>query len=58
MTTPGRASDPVAMGAGPSGIAGGEPDGELDLFRPPPSMSLVDDRSPIAGNEETKDDKD
>jgi hypothetical protein len=30
----------------------------LDLFRPPPSMNLADDRSPMAGNEETKDDKD
>jgi hypothetical protein len=30
----------------------------LDLFRPPPSMNLADDRSPAAGNEETKDDED
>jgi hypothetical protein len=51
-------ADPVAVGAGPSGTAGEEPDGELDLFRPPPSMNLADDRSPAAGNEETKDDKD
>jgi hypothetical protein len=49
--------DPVAMGAGPSGTAGEGPDGELDLFRPPPSMNLADDRSPAAGNEETKDDE-
>ena len=51
-------ADPVAMGAEPSGIAGEEPDGELDLFRPPPSMNLADDRSPTTGNEETKDDED
>ena len=51
-------ADPVAMGAGPSGTAGEGPDGELDLFRPPPSMNLANDRSPAAGNEETKDDKD
>jgi hypothetical protein len=51
-------ADPVAMGARPSGTAGEEPDGELDLFRLPPSMNLADDRSPAAGNEENKDDKD
>jgi hypothetical protein len=51
-------ADPVAMGAGPSGTTGEESDGELDLFRPPPSMNLADDRSPTAGNEETKDDED
>jgi hypothetical protein len=51
-------TDPFAMGAGPSGTVGEEPDGELDLFRPPPSMNLADDRSPAAGNEETKDDED
>jgi hypothetical protein len=50
--------DPVAMGAGPSGTAGEEPDGQLDRFRPPPSMNLADDRSPTAGNEETKDGED
>jgi hypothetical protein len=51
-------ADPVAMGVGPSGTAGEGTDGELDLFRPPPSMNLADDRSPMAGNEETKDDED
>jgi hypothetical protein len=55
---PDMPADPVAMAAGPSGTAGEEPDGELDLFRPPPSMNLADDRSPAAGNEETKDDED
>ena len=34
------------------------PDGELDLFRPPPSMNLADEWSPAAGNEATKDEKD
>jgi hypothetical protein len=51
-------ADPVAMGAEPSGTTGEEPDGELDLFRPPPSMNLADDRSPTAEKEETKDDED
>jgi hypothetical protein len=51
-------TDLVAMGAEPSGTTCEEPDGELDLFRPPPSMNLIDDRSPMAGNEETKDDED
>jgi hypothetical protein len=51
-------ADPVAMGARPSGTAGEGSDGELDLFRPPPSMNLADDPSPAAGNEETKDDED
>jgi hypothetical protein len=50
-------ADPVAMGAGPSGTAGEGPDGELELFRPPPSMNLANDWSPAAGNEETKDDE-
>jgi hypothetical protein len=51
-------SDAAAMGAGPSGTASEEPDGELDLFRPPPSMNLADERSPTVGNEATKDDED
>jgi hypothetical protein len=55
---PDVSAGPVAMGAGPSGTAGEEPDGELDLFRPPPSMNLADDRSPTVGNEETKDNED
>jgi hypothetical protein len=50
-------ADPVAMGTGPSRTAGEEPDGELDLFRPAPSMNLADDRSPAAGNKENKDDE-
>ena len=51
-------TDPVAMRVGPSGTTGEGIDGELDLFRPPPSMNLADDRSPTTGNEETKDDED
>jgi hypothetical protein len=48
----------TAMGAGPSGTANEGLDGELDLFQPPPSMNLADDRSPATENEETKDDED
>jgi hypothetical protein len=55
---PDMPADPVATGVGPSGTAGEGTDGELDLFRPPPSMNLADDRYPTAGNEETNDDKD
>jgi hypothetical protein len=51
-------SDAVAMGAGQSGTTSEGPDGELDLFRPPPSMNLADERSPTARNEATKDDED
>jgi hypothetical protein len=51
-------SDVAAMGARPSGTANEGPDGELDLFRPTPSMNLADERSPAAGNEATKDDED
>jgi hypothetical protein len=51
-------SDAAAMGAGPSGTANEGPDGELDLFRPPPFVNLADERSPAAGNEATKDDED
>jgi hypothetical protein len=50
--------DVAAMGAGPSGIANEGPDGELNLFRPPPSMNLADERSPAAGNGATKDEED
>jgi hypothetical protein len=50
--------DVTAMGAGPSGIANEGPDGELDLFRPLPSMNLADERSPVAGNAATKDEED
>jgi hypothetical protein len=51
-------SDAAAMGAGPSGTANEGPNGELELFSPPPSMNLADERSHAAGNEATKDDED
>jgi hypothetical protein len=51
-------SDAAAMGAEPSGTTNEGPDGEFDLFSPPPSMNLADERSPVAGNEATKDDED
>jgi hypothetical protein len=50
--------DAAAMGAGPSRTSNEGPDGELDLFRPPPSMNLADERSTAVGNEATKDDED
>jgi hypothetical protein len=50
--------DVVAMGAKPSGTANEGPDGELDHFRPPPSMNLADERSPKAANGATKDEED
>jgi hypothetical protein len=51
-------SDVAVIGAGPSGTTNEGPNEELDLFRPPPSMNLADERSPAAGNEATKDDED
>jgi hypothetical protein len=50
-------ADPVGMGAGSSGIAGEALGGELDLFRPPPSMNLVNEWSPTPDSEATKSDK-
>jgi hypothetical protein len=50
--------DVATMGAGPSGTANEGLDGELDLFRPPPSMNLADERSPATGNGATKDEED
>jgi hypothetical protein len=50
--------DVAAMRTGPSGIANEGPDGELNLFRPPPSMNLADELSPAAGNGATKDEED
>jgi hypothetical protein len=50
-------ADPVGMGAGPSGTAGEAFGGELDLFRHPPSMNLVDQWSPTPDSEATKSDK-
>jgi archaellum component FlaC len=51
-------SDVAAMRAGPSGTANEGPNGELDLFRPPPSMNLADERSPTAGSGTAKDEED
>jgi hypothetical protein len=48
----------VAMGARPSGTANEGPNGELDIFRPPPSMNLANERSLAAGNGATKDEED
>jgi hypothetical protein len=45
------------MGAGPSGTANEGHDEELDLFRPPASMNLADERSPAKGNGAAKDDE-
>jgi hypothetical protein len=50
-------ADPVGIEAGPSGTAGEAFGGELDLFRPPPSMKLVDEWSPTPDSEVTKSDK-
>jgi hypothetical protein len=46
-------ADPVRMEAGPSRLAREALGGELDLFRPPPSMKLVDEWSPTPDNEAT-----
>jgi glutamine synthetase type III len=50
--------DAAAMGAGPSGTANEGLDEELDLFTPPLSMNLADERSLAVGNGATKDDED
>jgi hypothetical protein len=50
-------TDPVGMEARPSGVAGQALGGELDLFRPPPSMKLVYEWSPTPDSEATKSDK-
>jgi hypothetical protein len=50
-------ADPIGMGAEPSRTAGAALGGELDLFKPPPSMNLADERSPTTDSEATKDDK-
>jgi hypothetical protein len=50
-------ADPVRIEVGPSGTVGEAFGGELDLFRPPPSMKLVDEWSPTPDNEATKSDK-
>jgi hypothetical protein len=50
-------TDPVGVEVGPSEVAGEALGGELDLFRPPPSMKLVDEWSPTPDSEATKSDK-
>jgi hypothetical protein len=50
-------TDPVGMGAGPSGTAGEAFGGELDLFKPPPSMNLADEWTPTPDTEAAKDNK-
>jgi hypothetical protein len=47
-------ADTVRSEAGPSHDAGEALGGELDLFRPPPSMRLVDEWSPTPDNEAAK----
>jgi hypothetical protein len=48
---------PDGMGARPSGTAGEAFGGELDLFKPPPSMNLADEWTPTPDNEAAKDNK-
>jgi hypothetical protein len=50
-------TDLVGLEAGPSGVAGEALGSELDLFRPPPSMKLVDEWSPTPDSEATRSDK-
>jgi hypothetical protein len=50
-------TNPVGMGARPSGTAGEAFGGELDLIKPSPSMNLADEWTPTPYNEATKDDK-
>jgi hypothetical protein len=47
-------ADPVGMEAGPSYVAGEALDGELDLFRPPPSMKLANEWSSTPISKATK----
>jgi hypothetical protein len=47
----------VGMEAGPSHVAGEALDGALDLFRPPPSMKLVDEWSSTPDSKVTKSEK-
>jgi hypothetical protein len=54
---PDVSADPVRMGARPSGTSSEALGGELDLFRPPPSMNRADEWSPTPDSEATKSDK-
>jgi hypothetical protein len=50
-------ADAVGTEAEPSHVAGEAFGGELDLFRPPPSMKLVDEWSPTPDDEATRSNK-
>jgi hypothetical protein len=50
-------ADLVGTEAGPSRVAGEALDGALDLFRPPPSMKLVDKWSSMPDSKATKGEK-
>jgi hypothetical protein len=50
-------ADLVGMGVGPSRTAGEAFGGELDLFKPPPSMNRADEWTPTPDNEVAKDNK-
>jgi hypothetical protein len=54
---PNAPTDLVGTEAGPSHVAGEAFGGELDLFRPPPSMKLVDVWSPTPDSQATKSDR-
>jgi hypothetical protein len=43
----------AAAEAGPSETANAGPEGELDLFNPPPTINLADKWSPVAKSEAT-----
>jgi hypothetical protein len=49
--------DVAAMGAGPSRTTNGGSNEGIDLFGAPPSMNLVDERSPEAGSGVAKDEE-
>jgi hypothetical protein len=50
-------ANPVGMEAGPFHVTGEALDGELDLFRPPPSMKLVNEWSSMPDSKATKSEK-
>jgi hypothetical protein len=51
---PNEPVNPDESEAGPSHVAGHALGGELDLFKPPPSMRLVDEWSPTPDDEAAK----
>jgi hypothetical protein len=51
---PSEPADPVGTEAGPSHVVGEALGGELDLFRPPPSIRLVDEWSPTPNDETSR----